>query len=87
LISQTLQPMFGESSPPLPDGLGAHLQTGRDLSVRDALGGQQDDLRALHITISQRQLCRTPFKLTPLVIRESDVGRSRHPNQDSPAGL
>jgi hypothetical protein len=76
-----------ESSSPLTDDLRTHLQTGRDLGVRYPLGGKQNDLRALHIAIGQRQLRRTRLKLTPLVIRESDVGRSRHPNQDSPTAL
>jgi hypothetical protein len=87
LVSQPIQSLLGESSSPLTDDLRAHLQTGPDLGVRYALGGKQDDLRALHIAIRQRQLRRARLKLTPLVIRESDVGRSRHPNQDSPTAV
>jgi len=77
--------MLGESSPPLPHDLRAHLKTSRDLGVRHALGGIQHDLRALHVAVGQRQLRRTRLKLTPLVIRESDVGRPRHHTEDSPA--
>jgi hypothetical protein len=87
LVSQPIQSVLRESSSPLTDDLRAHLQTGRDLGVRYALGGKEDDLRALHIAIGQRQLRRTRLKLTPLVIRESDIGRSRHPNQDSATAL
>jgi hypothetical protein len=79
--------MLTKSSPPLPDDLGAHVQARRDLGVGHALGGVQDDPRALHIAISQRQLRRTRLKLTPLIIRESDVGRSRHHTEDSPTAL
>jgi hypothetical protein len=79
--------MLVKSSPPLPDDLGAHLHAGRDLGVGHALGGVQDDPRALHIAIGQRQLRRTRLKHTPLVIRESDVSRSRHHTQNSPTAL
>ncbi|MDQ3677487.1 MAG: hypothetical protein M3401_11910 [Actinomycetota bacterium] len=72
--------MLRESSSPLTDDLRAQ-QTGRDLGVRYALGGEQDDLRALHIAMGQRQLRRTRLKLTPLVIRDSDVGRPAIPTK------
>ncbi|MDQ6749922.1 MAG: hypothetical protein M3Z33_04095 [Actinomycetota bacterium] len=79
--------MFGESSAPLPHDLRAHVQTDRDLGVRHALGGEQHDLRALHVAVGQRQLRRPRLKLTPLIIRESDLGRTRHHTQDSPTAL
>jgi hypothetical protein len=79
--------MLIKSSPPLPDDLGAHVQARRDLGVGHALGGVQDNPRALHIPISQRQLRRTRLKHTPLLIRQSDVDRSRHHTQNSPTAL
>jgi hypothetical protein len=84
---QPIQPVLGESSPPLTDDLRAHLQTGRDLGVRGALGGKQHDLGALHIAIGQRQPRRARPKLTALLIGESDVDRPRHHTDDSPTAL
>jgi len=79
--------MFGESSPPLTHDLRAHLKTPGDLGIRYAISGVEHDLRALHITVSQRQPRRPRLKLTTLLSAESDLNCAAHHHQDSPTAL
>jgi len=81
LICQPNQPMVRESSPPLTDDLRAHLKPGRDLGVRQAIGGVEHQLRALHIPVGQRQLRRPPLKHRALLLTERDLHRRRHHHQ------
>jgi hypothetical protein len=87
LICQTIEAIGRESSPPLTNNLGAHLKPGRDLGVRQAVSGIQHQLRALHITVRQRQLRRPPLKHRALLQGERDLRRRRHHHKDSPPAL
>src|SRR6266542_2726708 len=87
LILQTVKTLFAKSSPPLPDDLRAHLKPRGDLDVGQALGGVEHDLRALHVTVGERQLGGAPLKLAALFLGERDLNRRRHRHQDSPAAL
>jgi hypothetical protein len=75
--------MIGESSPPLPHDLRAHLQPRGDLPVAEPVGRAQHDLRPLHVAVGQREFPRARLKLTTLLIGEADVDRAAHPHRDS----
>jgi hypothetical protein len=87
LIHKTIQTIGRESSPPLTNDLGAHLEPGRDLDVRQPISGVEHQLRALHIPVGQRQLRRATLKLCALLPVERDIHRGRHQHQDSPLAL
>jgi len=76
--------LFGESSSPATDVLGAHIQPRRDLHVRQALSGIQDQSGALHIPKRRLLQRRDPLKLDALRVAENDLGEPRrHYHHDS----
>jgi hypothetical protein len=87
LITKSVQALFVESSPPLPNHLRAHLKAAGDLYVGYAIGRIEHDLRALHVAIRQRQLRSPALKLSALRLGERDLDRRGHRHQDSPPAL
>jgi hypothetical protein len=77
-VAQAIEALVGESSSPLADDLRRHVEAGRDLGVRQTLGRQEDDLRALYVTVGERQLCGASFQLRSLFVGESDLDRLGH---------
>jgi hypothetical protein len=79
--------MFGESSPPLSDRPGAHLQPPADLGVALTVGCEQHQLRSLNVTMRPRVARRTMRKLSTLELGENDLlsawTRHRQPNSRS----
>jgi hypothetical protein len=87
LILKTCQALFAESSPPLPDDLRAHLKPAGDLHVGQPIGRVENDLRALHVAIRERELRAPPLQLGALLPAERDLDRRRHRQHDSPPAL
>jgi hypothetical protein len=84
---QTIKTTFIESSSPLRNDLRAHLKTPSDLHVGQTLSRVQDDLRALHIAIRQRQLRCPALQHRLLLLAERDLDRERHQRTSSPPRL
>jgi len=83
-IGESVEAPLTESSPPSAHVLGAHVQPGGDLDVRVSLGGVEDELGALDISMRRLLQRGDPFELAALLIAERDLsGLSRHRPLDS----
>jgi len=75
---------LGESSSAPADVLGAHVKPRRDLGIRQALRGIQDQPGALHIAKRRLLQRRDPPKLHALLVAENDLGGpGRHHHNSS----
>jgi len=87
-VIETVEALLEEASSPAPDDLRRRVEPGRDLDVRQPVGGVEDKLRPLDHLVRQRVTGRPPLELDPLLGRQNDLMRAlpRHRRQDSPQG-
>ncbi len=75
-VAQTVDPVLGEASPPLPDRVRADLQLGRYLLVLRFLGTGQHDPGTQRYRLRGRAPGRQPLQLRPFGLRQHQLNRT-----------